>query len=109
MRGKFDNDAIKYRRPLGKNMVWSDTYGAKLSENITQAAARDVMADSMIELDKAGIKLLATVHDEVIAEAEASEADLTLEKMEAIMVADKTWSSGLPLATEGFTSFRFKK
>ena len=109
MRGKFDNDAIKYRRPLGKNMVWSDTYGGKLCENVTQAAARDVMADSMIELDKAGIKLLATVHDEVIAEAEASEADLTLEKMEAIMVADKTWSSGLPLATEGFTSFRFKK
>ncbi len=109
MSGKFDNEAIKYRRPLGKNMVWSDTYGGKLTENICQAVARDVMADSMIEIDKAGIDLIATVHDEVIAEAKNEDAALTLERMESIMVAEKRWSAGLPLATEGFTNYRFKK
>jgi len=109
MRGKYDNDAVKYRRPLGKNMVWSDTYGGKLCENVCQAVARCVMSDSLLELDRAGIDLIATVHDEVIAEAPAEEADLTLAKMERIMSEEKTWSSGLPLATEGFVSYRFKK
>ena len=109
MAGKFDNEAIKYRRPLGKNMVWSDTYGGKLTENICQATARCVMSDSMLELDRAGIDLIATVHDEVIAEADKADAELTLERMEAIMSAEKSWSGGLPLATEGFVSYRFKK
>jgi DNA polymerase len=109
MAGKFDNEAIKYRRPLGKNMVWSDTYGGKLTENICQATARCVMSDSMLRLDEAGIDLIATVHDEVIAEAPANEADLTLERMESIMSEEKAWSGGLPLATEGFVSYRFKK
>ena len=109
MAGKFDNEAIKYRRPLGKNMVWSDTYGAKICENICQATARCVMSDSMLRLDEAGIDLIATVHDEVIAEAPANEADLTLERMESIMSEEKAWSGGLPLATEGFVSYRFKK
>ncbi len=109
MAGKFDNEAIKYRRPLGKNMVWSDTYGGKLTENICQATARCVMSDSMLRLDEAGIDLIATVHDEVIAEAPANEADLTLECMESIMSEEKAWSGGLPLATEGFVSYRFKK
>jgi DNA polymerase len=63
----------------------------------------------MLRLDEAGIDLIATVHDEVIAEAPANEADLTLERMESIMSEEKAWSGGLPLATEGFVSYRFKK
>tara|TARA_R100001463_G_scaffold2401_6_gene10168 strand:- start:2211 stop:4085 length:1875 start_codon:yes stop_codon:yes gene_type:complete len=107
--GKYDREGLKYQRPLGKNMVWSDTYGGKLCENICQATARCVMSESMLQLDQEGIDLIATVHDEIIAEAPADVAEKTLAKMESVMSSAKSWSSGLPLATEGFVNYRFKK
>lgn len=41
-------------------------YGGHLCENITQAHARDIMASRFEPLERAGYKLLHTVHDEVI-------------------------------------------
>src|SRR6185295_15842997 len=62
-----------------KTKRWSEqrTYGGKLVENIVQAIARDVMAESMLELDAAGIPLVGTVHDELLAEVPEAEADAT--------------------------------
>lgn len=107
--GKFGNDALQYIRPKDGQLVRSDTYGGKLCENIVQAIARDLMADALLRADEAGIRLLLTVHDEIIAEAPAEEAGLALERLEAIMTAPIQWASGVPLAVEGFTNFRFKK
>lgn len=107
--GKFGNDAIQYIRPKDGQLIRSDTYGGKLCENIVQSIARDLMADAMLRADNIGIKLLLTVHDEIIAEAKCGEEGLTLERLESIMTAPIKWAEGVPLAVEGFTSFRFKK
>ena len=107
--GKFGNDAIQYIRPKDGQLIRSDTYGGKLCENIVQSIARDLMADAMLRADTSGIKLLLTVHDEIIAEAKCGEEGLTLERLESIMTAPIKWAAGVPLAVEGFTSFRFKK
>ena len=107
--GKFGNDAISYLRPKDGRLVYSDTYGGKLTENVVQAVARDIMASAMLRADHAGIRLLLSVHDEIIAEARAGEADSTLKQLEAIMTKEISWCRGMPLAVEGFTNFRFKK
>jgi len=106
---KFDKPAVSYRRPLGKNFVWSDSYGGKWCENVCQAIARDVMVDSMLDLDRAGHKLILTVHDEVVIEGDVEKADLTLKEIESIMVKPRQWCVGLPTAVEGDHNFRFKK
>jgi DNA polymerase len=47
-------------------------WGGFLTENVTQATARDVMRDAIIRLEDAGIETLFTVHDEIVAEVDAN-------------------------------------
>lgn len=82
------------------------TYGGRLTENITQAFARDVMAHAMLALDAAGYELLFTVHDEVILVVEDPDE---LSRVEAIMCELPSWAEGLPLAAVGEFGTRYKK
>lgn len=88
---------------------WVDTYGGKLTENVTQAIARDILAISMLRLHKAGFKIVMHVHDEAIAEVPLDSTDLTLEIMCEIMGRDISWAPGLPLNAEGFETIFYKK
>jgi len=106
---QWGKPSLHYFRPLGKQMVKTSSYGGKLTENICQSISRDIMASSMLKIDQAGVRLLATVHDEIIAEAPETEAEKTLEIVEDYMTREKPWCKGAPLATEGFVSKRFKK
>ena len=90
-------------------MVWTDTYGGKLCENVVQATARDIMSDALVKLDAVGYTLVATVHDEVIIEHSYYSADEQLEHVERIMRENELWSTGCPLDVEGFTTVRYKK
>lgn len=84
------------------------TYGGKLSENVTQAAARDVLASSMLEAEAQGYEILLTVHDELITETPDSD-EFSAEGLAAIMATNPEWSEGLPLAAEGFETYRYRK
>ncbi|MDY7579383.1 DNA polymerase [Herbaspirillum sp. RTI4] len=84
------------------------TYGGKIAENITQAAARDVLASSMQPIEDAGYEIVLTVHDEIIAEAPDDER-YNCEHLAALMSEVPEWATGLPLAAAGFESYRYKK
>ena len=77
-----------------------DSYGPKFAENITQAVARDLLAEAMIRLDERGYKIVMHVHDEVIAEMPMGEG--TLDQMCNVMAINPTWADGLPLKADGF-------
>lgn len=55
---------------LGANNKWTrgETYSGKLTENITQATARDLLAEAMRRMELAGLGIVGHVHDEVILE-----------------------------------------
>lgn len=108
---KFDRDAIQYMGVDSFSKKWTliDTYGGKLSENITQAVARDLLADALIRLDDHGYDIVAHVHDEVIIEIPATSPPDTLEKVEHLMAQAPAWADGLPLSAEGWRDFRYKK
>lgn len=76
----------------------SNLYGGKLTENLVQALARDVFAEGVIRLHKAGYRVLFTVHDEVVLEVEPT-ADVR--HVESLMSVTPSWLPGCPIRAEG--------
>jgi DNA polymerase len=81
-----------------------ETYGGRLSENATQAAARDLLAEALVRLEKAGLEVVAHVHDEILVQG-TNDVDLVKE----IMCELPAWAEGLPVDGDGFTTTRYKK
>lgn len=85
------------------------TYGGKIVENVTQAVARDVIADAALALDEEGFPLVLSVHDELIAEVK-DDGRLTLDQMIRTMTRTPWWAdANLPLAATGFSAYRYRK
>lgn len=84
-----------------------ETYGAKLVENITQAVARDCLAESIMRLDALGIPVVFHVHDEVICEVPID--SYTAEDIAEIMSAPISWAPGLPLKADAYECPYYRK
>lgn len=82
----------------------ADTYGGRLAENATQAVARDLMAEALIRLERAGLEVVAHIHDEIVVQG-TKDVDLVSE----IMCELPPWAEGLPVDGEGFATYRYKK
>lgn len=79
-------------------------YGGKLTENKVQRVAREVLADMIARiscLDPRRLRVCWSVHDEIIAEAPACDAEPLFRDMLAIMSTPPHWAKGLPVAAEG--------
>lgn len=84
------------------------TYGGKLAENVTQAVARDVLADAMIRAEAAGFDVVLTVHDEIVTEVPDTPS-WSVRDLVSIMTHNPAWADGLPLAASGFEGQRYGK
>lgn len=84
-----------------------ETYGGKLVENITQAIARDCLAEAVERLEQAGFPVVFHIHDEVVVEAPLLQQGL--DTMETLMVCVPLWAEGLPLNADGWVNPFFKK
>jgi DNA polymerase len=85
-----------------KNYYW----GGKLTENVTQAMARDVMGNSVLNCEEAGYPVLWTAHDEGICEVDKSvSADEVLE----VVRKPPAWLPDLPIDAEAVESPHYLK
>jgi len=109
-QGRF-GDTITYMGVDQYTRKWSrqSTYGGKLVENITQAVARDIMAEATHAAELAGIPVELLVHDEMIAEAPERDADDCLATLLRIMRTPPKWAPGLPVDGAGWVGDRYKK
>jgi len=85
------------------------TYGGSLAENMTQAIARDLLADAMRAIEAEEFEIVLHVHDEVVTEVKQFRAQYALERMIAIMSTAPSYASGLPLAAEAWRGKRYRK
>lgn len=110
-KGKWDKIMVCYKGIDGKTRQWVDveTYGGKLVENIVQAISRDLLADSMLRVDKNGYDITMHVHDELIAEVPEEDSEDDLRIIEHIMGEDIPWAKGLPLNADGYVTKYYKK
>ena len=59
----------------------------------------------MVRMEKAGLKIVAHIHDEVVIEAK--EGEHTLKEVCDIMAQNPSWASDLPLAAAGYSGAKF--
>lgn len=105
---RFGRLAITYEG-LGQNNKWSriETYSGKLVENITQATARDLLAEAMWRIEKAGLDIVGHVHDEVILEV--PEDGVAVDDVCQIMNQNPKWADGIVLNSAGYQGFYYFK
>lgn len=108
---KYGQESIKYKGidQLTKKWWWVDSYGGKFVENIVQAIARDLLAQSMLQLKGEGFDIVMHVHDEVVCEIAAVSEENALKLMCLIMSREIPWAKGLPLAADGYFTKYYKK
>jgi DNA polymerase I-like protein with 3'-5' exonuclease and polymerase domains len=92
----------------GKMMRSKYWYGL-LVENLTQATAREVFAEKLLNIEAEGIQILFSVHDEVVCLAREEEAEQTCHRIVEIMSETPDWMPGLPLSAEGSIEEKYGK
>jgi DNA polymerase len=100
----WNSDSTK--GPIG----WTvrETYGGRLTENIIQAVARDILVYAMVNLEAAGYKIVLHVHDEIVVECLHGHG--SIEEVERIMGQMPPWCADWPIkATGGWRGLRYRK
>lgn len=86
------------------------TYGGKLAENVTQASCRDLLAESLVRAEQAGLRPVHTIHDEIICDVPEADADDAAVYLEELMCVVPAWARGMPIAAERLRpSYRYGK
>lgn len=103
---RFGGESIAYEGiVVGNKWDKIESYGGKFVENIVQAIARDILAESMMRLEKKGFNIVMHIHDEVVIESDSS----SVEEINEIMSIVPIWAPGLILDADGFESEFYKK
>lgn len=104
-------DTLVYWGVNSYTRKWEEqgTYGGKLTENVTQAIARDFMAEAMLRIDAAGFDIVLTVHDELLAESPMITDPGNLEYFIELMTIVPEWAKGCPIGADGWSGERYRK
>ena len=102
---KYGRPSIQYMwaDTVTRKWTWVDTYGGKIAENVTQAVARDFMAEAVIKVHEAGHTIVMHIHDEIVVENGSKE------ELENLMKELPIWASGFPLDAKGEEVKYFQK
>lgn len=101
---------LRYMHVNGRTRKWerTATYGGKLTENITQAVARDILTNAMLLAHQGDTYRTAFhVHDEMVCEVRENEG--SIEEFEALMSAVPPWAAGCPITAEAERYKRYRK
>ena len=107
-------DVVTYMT-VGLNKKWerTHTYGGSLSENITQAVSRDLLAYAILRIEgryvERDVPVVMHVHDEVVCEVTSGYASIVLDYVKRTMAEVPAWAEGLPIAVEGWRGKRYRK
>ena len=105
---RFGGDGLTYEG-VGEGKKWTriETFGGKLTENIVQATARDLLAEAMLRLRDAGLEIVMHVHDEAVLEVPIGHS--SVDEVCALMAEAPAWADGLPLRADGYECEFYKK
>jgi DNA polymerase len=98
---------LTFREEFKGQMLRVSTYGGRLTENIVQGVAFDLMANGEEQAEENGYPVIATVHDEVVTETDEDEG--SIDELEHVVCRIPDWAHGCPIGAEGFDTVRYRK
>ncbi len=98
-----EHEIIEYEGVNQNTKKWevTRTYGGKLTENIVQAGARDILGVVMLRARRDNLPIVFHVHDEIVVEAPV---DRPLADVEALFSEQIDWCHDLPLKGAGYST-----
>lgn len=96
-----------FRTEINRQWVDSYAYGGLWAENVTQATARDILADALKRLEVAGYPPVLHAHDEIVAEVPQDFG--SIEELCNIMSEAPSWAEGCPISAAGWAGTRYRK
>jgi len=105
---KFDGVSVQYEGMDQTTKQWKRiaAYGGLFVENITQAVARDLLAEKLKRINDTVLNsIVMHVHDEAVLDIPAG----NLDAVNWLMGAPVSWAPGLPMKAEGFETLFYKK
>lgn len=95
--------------PRNGKMMRSKLYGGLLTENLTQALARDIFMHGVAEVDRQGYEVILRIHDEVVCLVDEADAETHRQKIQKIMALPPSWCASLPIGAEAALSKQYVK
>lgn len=88
---------------LGNVPIW----GGSITENVTQAVARDILMEGVLRLNEAGLTVRHRVHDEVIIQHPIEGIEEAKVLANKILCTPPKWAFDLPLAGKAKIACRY--
>ena len=108
---RFEDGAVTYLKaafkPASDAEEWprARLWQGIAQENCAQATANDLLRYSLRQLDN----VIAHIHDEIVVECKADDAEEVTKRMTSSMCSAPVWAEGLPLDVEIATMYRYGK
>ena len=98
LQKKVEGRKVEFTRNSreGKAHLWGGTW----VENVTQWISRHILAEQILQLEKEGLHIAFTCHDEIVGVVPDSEAEYWKQRMRDVMATTPAWLPGLPLDAE---------
>ena len=108
-KDRWDRPSLTYMTQNQTTKKWerTETFGGKLTENLVQATARDVLKEALFNLEQAGYDPRATAHDEVIITVPNDFG--SLDDVIRLMCKGAKRTEGLPLNADGYECSSYRK
>jgi DNA polymerase len=85
------------------------THGGKLTENVVQAIALDVLNEGLEAAEEEEFETVLDVHDEIGTECHEDDVHALPQLVDCMTRIRKPWMEGLPLSAAGYVSQFYKK
>jgi DNA polymerase len=85
------------------------THGGKITENVVQAFARDILAEGIRRAHQRGFNIVGHVHDEIITLRKCGDERYSLDALREAMTAPISWAPGIPLGGAGWVGSFYRK
>ncbi len=92
-----------------KKWVRQESHGGKMTENLVQAIAREILKYGLFNAQKAGFKILFHVHDEIVTQRKIGDERFGLPKLIDCMISRRPWYGDMPLNAAGWVAPFYRK